>query len=303
MFLHACTERAFDLAIGVKNMRHAYLIIAHRDFDVLKLLISSLDDERNDIYVHIDKKVKILPDIKAEKSILYILPDRVDVRWGNYSQIESEYALWESAMKNGPYEFYHLISGTHLPLKSQDEIHAYFAELCEKSIFSNLVKREGDYQEVLKLHRLNVCTRTHASSKVWLSTLSQFIWKSFLALQRWMKITVNDGVQFYWANNWCSLSQEAVAYLVENKGKVHKRYRWSFCGDEWFAPTELMNSALRDEIISIPYLYNTIGRNNASELNESDITVLESGDYCFARKFSSKHPEIINTVLCRLKNN
>lgn len=286
-----------------KNMRHAYLIIAHKDFDILKLLIQSLDDERNDIYVHIDKKVKSLPDMGTGKSTLYVLQDRVDVRWGNYSQIESEYALWESAMKNGPYVFYHLISGTHLPLKCQDEIHAFFAGLCGKSIFSNLIKREGDYQEVLKLHRLNFCTRTYASSKGWVSALSQFIWKAFITLQRWMKITVNDGVQFYWANNWCSLSQDAVTYLVENKDRILRRYRWTFCGDEWFAPTELMNSSLRDEVLGVPYLYNTIGRNNASELNESDIAALESGDYCFARKFSSKHPEIINTVLCRIQKN
>ena len=37
---------------------HAYLIIAHHHFNQLKLLLTLLDDERNDLFVHIDEKVK-----------------------------------------------------------------------------------------------------------------------------------------------------------------------------------------------------------------------------------------------------
>ena len=37
---------------------HAYLIIAHNEFDILKKTIQMIDDERNDIYIHIDKKCK-----------------------------------------------------------------------------------------------------------------------------------------------------------------------------------------------------------------------------------------------------
>ena len=30
--------------------KHAYLIIAHNEFEILKLLVNALDDARNDIY-------------------------------------------------------------------------------------------------------------------------------------------------------------------------------------------------------------------------------------------------------------
>ena len=33
---------------------HAYLIIAHDQFDLLESLLKCIDDERNDIYIHID---------------------------------------------------------------------------------------------------------------------------------------------------------------------------------------------------------------------------------------------------------
>ena len=38
--------------------KHAYLIMAHNNFGILEKLLMLLDDQRNDIYIHIDKKVK-----------------------------------------------------------------------------------------------------------------------------------------------------------------------------------------------------------------------------------------------------
>ena len=42
-------------------MRHAYLLIADRNFKQLKKLISVLDDARNDIYLLIDRKSRNAP--------------------------------------------------------------------------------------------------------------------------------------------------------------------------------------------------------------------------------------------------
>ena len=38
--------------------KHAYMIIAHNDFDLLETLVRLLDDPRNDLYIHIDAKVQ-----------------------------------------------------------------------------------------------------------------------------------------------------------------------------------------------------------------------------------------------------
>ena len=37
-------------------MKHAYCILAHSQWDQLQLLIDAIDDSRDDIYLHIDKK-------------------------------------------------------------------------------------------------------------------------------------------------------------------------------------------------------------------------------------------------------
>ena len=42
----------------IEQRKHAYLIMAHNNFYCLEKLLLLLDDSRNDIYLHIDKKIK-----------------------------------------------------------------------------------------------------------------------------------------------------------------------------------------------------------------------------------------------------
>ena len=106
--------------------KHAYLIIAHTDYRQLLQLVKQLDDVRNDIYTHIDRKASFDDEeIQTSKAGLYILPQRLDARWGDFSLVEVEYLLFETAFSQGNYSYYHLLSGMDLPIKSQDYIHSY----------------------------------------------------------------------------------------------------------------------------------------------------------------------------------
>ena len=83
-------------------MKHAFLIMAHNNLEILQTLVSMLDDERNDIFLHIDLKSNMLANhpMSTSKARLFVLEHRVDVRWGNLSQIRTEYALLEEALKH-----------------------------------------------------------------------------------------------------------------------------------------------------------------------------------------------------------
>ena len=81
--------------------KHAYLIMAHTQPELLKKLLERLDDERNDIYLHIDSKAKDYPisDIAAVlKKSKCIVTERTDVKWGSYSQIHCEMVLLKEAV-------------------------------------------------------------------------------------------------------------------------------------------------------------------------------------------------------------
>ena len=50
---------------GQNSGKHAYLIIAHGNLRVLELLLRMLDDPRNDIWLHVDRKAQ---DFDPEKT-------------------------------------------------------------------------------------------------------------------------------------------------------------------------------------------------------------------------------------------
>ena len=84
--------------------KHAYLIMAHTQFQQVVKLVKLIDDEENDIYLHIDKKVKnateIFKDIiepVVSKSKIYFISQN-NVQWGGYSQIKTELDLLKAAI-------------------------------------------------------------------------------------------------------------------------------------------------------------------------------------------------------------
>lgn len=113
------------------RLKHAYLIMAHSNWEQLDKLVNLLDDPWNDIYLHIDKKNLVHFNkfhehrrIKAKYSQI-VFVDSIDVRWGHVSQIEAELSLFEKASEK-PHAYYHLISGVDLPLHCQTYIHQFF---------------------------------------------------------------------------------------------------------------------------------------------------------------------------------
>lgn len=97
--------------------QHAYLIMAHQHPEQLRMLMRCLDYKNNDIFLHIDAKYKDFDGIKHQLSAqvrnakLVVLRNRVDVRWGDFSQIECELRLLEAATSESTYSYYHLLSG------------------------------------------------------------------------------------------------------------------------------------------------------------------------------------------------
>lgn len=105
--------------------RHAYLVMAHSEPEILRILVSLVDDPRNDIFIHLDKKCNSndFSEVKAECSGLFFLEKRIDVRWG-CNLLDAEFLLMKTARHHSDYSYYHLISGVDLPLHNQDYIHS-----------------------------------------------------------------------------------------------------------------------------------------------------------------------------------
>lgn len=252
------------------------------------MLIDALDHPDADIYLHIDKKVKRMPDLYAEKSALHVLDRRLDVRWGTVSQIRCELNLFKAALAQSPYDYYHVISGVTLPLKPFSELDAFFRGAEGKSVLTGFCKDEP-YQERLKMHRYNLFLKNFQVANTARREMSQFLWKSAIALQRILGIEANRKKEFYKASNWLSLTEEAVKYILSREEEILKVYRFTLCGDEFFVPSELMSSPLKARILSHEqYLLQEMGRATTGAFPLDALEGMRASGYLFARKFTTR---------------
>lgn len=282
-------------------MKHAYLILAHHEFEVLKHLINTLDDLRNDIYIHYDKKVHQLPLIATKHANLFVLEDRIDVRWGDVSVVEAEFLLFEQAHRNAVYSYFHLISGVDMPLHPQNFIHAFF----EKHIGKQFIGySSGDLQahiaRKVQLHHL--FPRYFRSD----NTISGFIMKVlrffWLRLQLTTGFKRNIDINFKKGTQWVSLTYDFVTYILGQKESALRTYQNTFCADEIVVQTLCWNSSFRESIFDVKNEAMGSQRmiqwvdNQIIDWSLKDLPNLMASDLLFARKFNSHSIELLNRL-------
>ncbi|MCG8148056.1 beta-1,6-N-acetylglucosaminyltransferase [Moraxella sp. PS-22] len=96
--------------------KHALLIQAHQDISYF-IKLAKIQPNVN-FYVHIDAKSDYFPDAEtAQLANVFLLKDRITVRWGGFSQIEATLKLFETAFVNEDNAYFHLVSGEDVVLQ------------------------------------------------------------------------------------------------------------------------------------------------------------------------------------------
>lgn len=284
--------------------KHAYLIIAHNQFNILEYLIKLLDDERNDIYIHIDKKIKDF-DFKrfeniVKKSNIYFT-QRTSVTWGGYSQINSEIILLRESVKKN-YKYYHLLSGVDLPIKSQNFIHNFFEEHDGKE-FVHFDKPFFDDKFIKRIKYYYIFQEYIGRKRTLLSNILRIFQEISLFIQS--KISIDrinkNEVYFQKGANWFSITNELANYIVNQEEKIKKIYKYTKCADEIFLQTIISNSKFKNNIFYNGYDDNYISciryidweRGDPYVFRKHDFNDLISSKYIFARKFDYNEDEEI----------
>ena len=285
--------------------RHAYLIMAHTQPELLKKLLEALDDERNDIYLHIDSKAKDYP-LEEMAAVLQkakcIFTERTDVKWGSYSQINCEMVLLKEAVKTG-HSYYHLLSGMDLPIKSQDEIHGFFEK------YDGLEFVDEDLPEISEaaLARVKYSHKFYGkagSAQDILGALSAKGQKLF-GVDRTKRY---GNIVFQKGRNWFSITHNLAKLVVEKEDWVRQVFGQSVCGDELFLQTVARNSIYADRICNsntMPEIPDTRyidwergSNNNPYIFREADYEELKGASALFARKFDLNIDKNIVEKLC-----
>ena len=273
--------------------RHAYLIMAYNNFDVVKVLLQMVDDSRNDVFIHIDRSVKgfdpqALRQMCKESKVEFV--PSVKVHWGHYSQIQSVLNLLEQATKS-QHSYYHLLSGSDLPIKSQDHIH----DFCQKHQGKEFVGfGEGDFlSRVRWLHFFNTyrrpANRRQAVARYFFrlaSTVSLGLQRRFgLDRSRRFTVEVKKG------SDWFSITHDLALYLLGKQREIHRLLRFSEIPTEFYVQTMIWNSGFRNHVFDMSDEFASSvrlvdwRRGDPYVFRKSDLPEILGSDRLFARKF------------------
>ena len=299
-------------------MRHAFLIIAHNNWWQLKQLIQLLDAENHDIYIHIDKKSISFSEKGflnlTFKSKVYFFQE-YEVFWGGFPQVQVELFLFEKAYQQ-KYDYYHLISGADLPLKSNWKIDAFFEKNQGKEfILYDNEKLQNDPEisrRTRYYHYLQNYRRRY--SKKWKNEIFTFCERVSLAMQ--IVLHVNRVKDLDWVvkygSNWVSITDDLVAELLKQKDKIRKVFSCTNCADELFVQTVAYNCGFKDKIYypedgmteNVRFIDWARGKNgNPYTFRNQDYQSLQTNKNLFARKFSeSIDKEIIQRICSEIQD-
>lgn len=282
--------------------KHAYLIMAHNNWQILKKLLLLLDDEHNDIYLHIDKRVdsfdkNILSITKFSKIVMV---NRIPVYWADFSQVTATYELLNSAAKNGDYSYFHLLSGADLPIKSKQYIYDFFENSGKE--FIGIVPHESYYSiRHIKFYHPFLHNKYYRNSK-----LLKGADKIFEYIQKFCNVNrlKNNNQKIIDGWTWFSITNKFCKYVLNNEAKVKKMYHKTIASDEQFIQTLAFNSPFVDNIYDLQDLKNGSmrfidwqrGKPYTWGADEGDFDLLMSSPYLFARKFDENNMEIIDKI-------
>jgi len=293
--------------------KHAYLILAHNNYYILERLIKLLDDDRNDIFIHVDKKAGFDEGYflnLVKKSALIFIQPRVDVKWGHVTQIEAEFLLFRRSYEHGQYSYYHLISGVDFPIKSQDYIHTFFEQNAGKEFLgiSTDSKKDVEY----KVTKVHVSTLFYKLNILWLRKILFLIDRSFAFAQHligYNVVKLDKNFSLSKGPNWVSVTHDFVGYLLTKEHECLKMFKHSVCPDEIFIHTVLHNSPFKDKLYNVDDEYKGCmrlidwKRGNPYVFRKGDFQEVMSSDRLFARKFDEKDLVIVNMIYDKLSEN
>lgn len=280
--------------------KHAYCIMAHNNWAQLQMLIDCLDDKRNDIFLHIDKKS--LTDfcsyggVNSHNAGLFFC-NNFDVVWGDISQTDAEIELYSCVLKQGIYHYVHLLSGSDLPLKNQDEIHEFFRDkkedFLEVTDFKPAIKRVKYYHFFVRLRvkypLFNLLRR--------ILLVPQLLFVNRLR---------NSKIPYSMGANWCSLTYNTTKLLVHLYHEHRNVFKYTTNSDEHYKQMLLGNNPHVNisSTGNLRYVVFDTGNPSPHILRENDYESIISSECLFARKFDIRiDKNIVNTIINAAKEN
>lgn len=271
----------------------AILITAYKNYDHLKELVNFFDG-RFSIYIHVDKKSTIhsnqLEDLSANSQVAYV-SQKYTINWGGINHLKAILELTETAFADPRNTHFHLITGHDYPIVSLD----HFCDFME-------THRENDFMEYFtlphsawpeggmdRLSRYNIYDLIDGRTG-----FNEILIKRFSKLQKAIGFKRSFAKNFpplYGGSTYWSLKRESFAYIfryMTDNPRFLDRFKYSFCSEEIFFQTILLNSPLKNKVVNDNLRFIVWEERNGNfpaNLDCSDWDRMQASSALFARKF------------------
>lgn len=283
-------------------MKIAFLITAYHKTEQLTRLVDCLGKkiDYSDIYIHFDLKSKVDDAWLKTLSDFGVSVVRLHkIYWGGFSQLKSIVALIAIALKKSKYDYFILLSGQDLPIKSHLELQQFLeANQGRSFIESTKFPLENwshcfgrvhwfwflDYFRFRGVHRFH--------------QFSHYLFERFSIVKPSAK-----NIDYYGGSDWWMLPHAVAEYCVhefDNNKKLVSSFRHSFIPSEMFFQTVISNSNFKCTVVNSNkrYIVWREGSGHPENITSDDMSRMLNSDCYFARKFDmDADPLLFNKVL------
>ena len=288
-------------------MKIAYLISAYRNPILVKKTVEYLSCKDVAFFIHIDAKSPFGPFESIRGENVVFTDKRIPVYWAEFSFVGAQMLLIRQALAAPEhYDYFVLLGGSELPLRSGRYIHNYI-ERNQEWEFITVVKVPAPGKPLSRTNTLRF-----PSTRPILRFVFRVLAKIGLAQRDYRKYLGN--LEAYSGNTWWALSRQACEYIVEfsqRHPELLKFYENTHVPDESVFHTILGNSPLKSRIRR-NLLYEEWpqegARHHPNLLSAKHVDFFESheevpaqdlhgpGEMLFARKFSDDDMHLIERV-------
>ena len=200
-------------------MKTAILLMVHKNREQLERLLSVLQHEDVDVFIHVDKKCSFSPsDIHSPIPVTFT-DKRYDVGLFEFSMVEAEFELIRTAKRCGTYQYFILMSGQCYPIRTMENICAYLQERYPEPFIEivaptpeNYVTKNFKHVYIMKRFKL----QTYAILK------RRFSYKGYRALRY-----IPGGFVY-------AVSAVKELFCRSPKARLQKMQYPMYCGSQWW---------------------------------------------------------------------
>ncbi|EHQ24696.1 glycosyl transferase family 14 [Mucilaginibacter paludis] len=283
-------------------MKVAYLIIAHKNFEHIIDIVTSLNDPKVSFLIHFDEKVKVdINEINRklpQGADVYFLDARENVNWGGFSVLMAVLNLIQGALHLNCFDYIYLISGQDFPLKTSDEMIDFLEQNAGK--------------EFIEYHTIPHSGWGGGQDRYehfWMiDTLGMQASRNFIEDQRKQNFTRKfpNNLQPFGGSMWFTITAACAEYIIDHFMQYPDElmfFKYTLIPDELAIVTVIMNSIFKNQVVNnnLRHIDWSENRGRPKIMTVSDLVVLIKSESHFARKFDpSVDVEVINALKAKL---